>query len=132
MKPQTIGRALGIGLRVAGRIAGQAMAPSAPAAQASAAAQTRAAGRSAGQASRGLARGVRGFLRPFTRVGGILWLEVSGVFFFLPVVVFAPTLWRVRASSLHGPDHNTFLVTAAIMAIFFYLSVTSFWRARKK
>ncbi len=136
MKPQTIGRALGVGLRVAGRIAGDAVAraqsaPNAPGGSAPAA-QSRAAGRTAGQASRGLARGVNGFLRPFRRVGSILWLEVTGVFFFLPVVVFAPTLWRIRGSYAHGPDHNTFLVTAGIMVVFLYLSVTSFWRARRK
>jgi hypothetical protein len=92
----------------------------------------RAAGRAAGLTSRGVVRGVGGFLRPFQRVGGILWLEVTGVFFFLPVVVFAPTLWRVRASWGHGPDHRLFLVTAGVIAVFFYLSVSSFWRARRK
>ena len=95
-------------------------------------AQNRAAGQAAGKATRSVARGVGGFLRPFSRVGGILWLEVMGVFFFLPVVVFAPTLWRARASYLSGPDHRTFLVTAAVMAVFLYLSVSSFWRARRK
>lgn len=130
---------MGIGLRLAGQMAGKRMAASAqspsstPALDLSAAAKTsRAAGQTAGRASSGLVRGVRGFLRPFTRVGGILWLEVSGVFFFLPVVVFAPTLWRVRASWLRGAEHNTFLVTAAVMVIFLYLSVTSFWRASRK
>jgi len=77
-------------------------------------------------------RGVGGFLGPFRRVGGIIWLEVMGVFFFLPVVVFAPTLWRVRANWYQGPDHRLFLVTAGIIAVFFYLSVSSFWRARKR
>lgn len=140
MKPHSIGRTLGIGLRVAGRIAGQhaaaraQAAASAPTAQPAAdtAAQSRAAGQAAGQVTRGVARGVGGFLRPFRRVGGILWLEVTGVFFFLPVVVFAPILWRIRASSLHGPDHKTFLITAGIMVVFLYLSVTSFLRARKR
>jgi hypothetical protein len=140
MKPHSIGRTLGIGLRIAGRIAGQsvavgaeaaAKAPSAPQA-AAAAAQSRATGQAVGQVSRGVARGVGGFLRPFGRVGGILWLEVTGVFFLLPVVVFAPTLWRTRASFMHGPDHRTFLVSAAIVVVFFYLGVSSFWRARRK
>jgi hypothetical protein len=71
-------------------------------------------------------------LRPFRRIGGILWLEVTGVFFLLFVLVFAPTLWRTRASYAHGPDHRTFLVTAAVMAVFLYLSVSSFWRARRR
>jgi hypothetical protein len=140
MKPRFIGRTLGIGLRVAGRIAGQRAAARAQAATnapprqpfADTSAQNRATGQAAGKATRSVARGVGGFLRPFRRVGGILWLEVMGVFFFLPVVVFAPTLWRARASYLSGPDHRTFLVTAIVMVVFLYLSTTSFWRARRK
>jgi len=143
MKPQTIGRALGIGLRVAGRIASQRVAAGvqaaanqpAPAAAASAA-QSRASGQVAsgvaGQAARGAARGVGGFLKPFRRVGGIVWLEVTGVFFALPVVVFGPVLWRTRLSWAHGPDHRTFLITTVIVALFLYLSVSSFWRARRR
>ena len=144
MKPQSIGRALGIGLRVAGRIAGQQVAASAqagasqpaPAAHAAGAAaiaaQTRAAGMVAGQATRGVGRGVWGFLRPFRRVGGIIWLEVVGVFFFLPVVVFGPTVWKTRQSWAYGPDHRTFLIAAGIVLLFLYLSVTSFLRARRR
>jgi hypothetical protein len=89
-------------------------------------------GQAGGLTSRGVVRGLGGFLRPFRRVGGILWLEVTGVFFFLPVLVFAPNLWRLRPSHLLGPYDKTFLVTAAVMAVFLYLSVTSFWRARKR
>ena len=142
MKPQSIGRALGIGLRVAGRIAGQRMAASAQAASnppvpagskaAQPSAVSHAAGQVAARAPRGVAHGISGFLRPFRRVGGILWLEVTGVFFFLPVVVFAPTLWRTRLSWAHGPDHRTFLVSAVIVLLFLYLSITSFWRARRR
>jgi hypothetical protein len=142
MKPQTIGRALGIGLRVAGRIAGQRMAASAQAAgqpgsagvagpaQNLAAGQV--AGRTVSQVARGAAGGVGGFLKPFRRVGGIVWLEVTGVFFALPVLVFGPVLWKTRMSWAHGPDHRTFLVTAGIVLLFFYLSVSSFWRARRR
>jgi hypothetical protein len=145
MRPENIGRALGIGLRVAGRIVGQRMAggaryvparsadtASAPPAVAGAGVRGRAEGQAAGRATAGLARGVGGFLRPFRRVGGILWLEVTGVFFLLPVVVFAPKLWNLRASWAHGPDHRTFLLTAGVIAVFLYLGVSSFWRARKR
>jgi hypothetical protein len=142
MRPEKIGRALGIGLRVAGRIAGQRMAGgaqstpahSATTAQAVAAAGVRGRvdGQAAGRATAGVARGVGGFLRPFRRVGGILWLEVTGAFFLLPVAVFAPKLWGTRASWAQGPDHRTFLLTAGVMAIFLYLGVSSFWRARKR
>jgi hypothetical protein len=132
VKPQSIGRALGIGLRVAGRMAGQRIAagsrvPAPP--RELDAAPIRAAGKTAGQVTRRTARGVSGFLKPFRRVGGILWLEVMGVFFFLPVVVFAPVLWKTHHSWAQGPDHRAFLIAAVIVAIFLYLSATSFWRA---
>jgi hypothetical protein len=140
MKPHSIGRALGIGLRVAGRIAGQRIsagaqaASSAPQIQQSAdpAVQSRAAGRTAGKASRSVTRGVGGFLRPFRRVGGILWLEVTGVFFFLFVLVFGMALWRSRPNHLEGPYDRTFLASAALLLAFLYLGVSSFWRARRK
>jgi len=141
VKPESIGRVLGIGLRVAGRMAGQRImgegqtgaAPATPnqlPAQPSAGAASH--GRAAGQATRGVAKGVSGFLRPFQRVGGKIWLEVTGVFFFLPVLVCGPILWRTRLSYAHGPDHRTFWASAIIVVIFFYLGVTSFWRARKE
>jgi hypothetical protein len=141
MKPQSIGRALGVGLRVAGRMAGERMAASAnaavnaPASQPSseaAAAHTRAAGQAAGKASRGVVRGIGGFLRPFGRVGGIVWLEVTGVIYLLFVVVFARALWIYRASYAQGPDHQKFLVSAPLVLVFLYLSVSSFWRARRR
>ncbi|MGA3010484.1 MAG: hypothetical protein ABSD72_09500 [Terracidiphilus sp.] len=139
MRPQSIGRALGIGLRVAGRIAGERLASgtaSAGAVQGSAAAhagQTKhAAGRAAGQVTKGVARGVGGFLRPFRRLGAILWLEVTGAFFLIFGMVSASFLWKHRASYAQGPDHREFLAAAAMTAVFFYLGVTSFWRARKR
>src|SRR5580658_2161154 len=131
MKPQTIGRTLGIGLRVAGRMAGQKLAGQPVA--------NRVAGRvsepvpvQAGEVKRALAAGVEGLLRPFRRVGGILWLEITGAFFLLPVVAFAPTAWRTRLSWMHGPDHRTFWAAVVVVTVFLYLGVTSFWRARRR
>ena len=95
-------------------------------------ARVRATGKTAGRATGSLARGVGGFLRPFSRLGGILFLEVAGLFFFIFVLVFGQTVWRTRASYLHGPDHVKFLVAAGLMVLFLYLSVSSFWRARRK
>ena len=144
VRPQTIGRVLGIGLRVAGRVAGQHMSGSAqnPGAPAVGAPVSRpsanamvsgcAAGKTAARAGGSLTAGLSGFLRPFGRVGGILWLEVTGVFFLLPLLVFGPTLWRIRGNWTHGPDHIKFLVTAGVIVLFLYLSVSSFWRARRK
>jgi len=138
MRPQSIGRAMGIGFRLAVRSAGKQImgsaqqAVSAPQPVAAPTIQGRTAGRTAGQASRGVAKGVGGFLRPFRRVGGIIWLEVTGVFFLLPVIVFGPTVWRTRASYAHGPDHSTFLISAGVVLVFLYLGVSSFWRARRR
>ena len=141
MRPEKIGRVLGVGLRVAGRVASERMSGTATVAAAQSAGATsqstgeaagQAAGRAAGSAGKGVVRGVGGFLRPFQRVGGTIWLEVTGVFFFLPVLVFAPTLWRTRMSWEHGPDHRMFVAAAIVVAVFFYLGVTSFWRARRR
>lgn len=133
---------LGVGVRVAGRLAGQAImgegqqnnaathqpqpgTPQTGTPQANAATR----GRAAGQTTRGVARGLSGFFKPFRSVGGKIWLEVMGVFFLLPVLVFTPFVWRTRASWLHGPDHRTFVSSAVIIVIFLYLGVSSFWRA---
>jgi hypothetical protein len=140
MKAQTIGRTLGIGLRVAGRLASQRLASGAnpaptdhpPAISPVVAARARTAQKTAARTASGIARGAGGFLRPFRRVGHILWLEVTGVFFLLPVLVFTPYLWRIRAGYAQGPEHRTFLLTAGIMVVFLYLGVSSFWRARKR
>ena len=153
-----IGRALGVGVRIAGHIVGQFLAPSAQPAAASqmhqtvpvvgtqirnsndqnraagqaSARATNQAGKSLGQASQSVSRGVGGFLRPFRRVGGVLWLEVTGVFFLLPVVVFAAPLWRAVVAYRHTSDHRTLWVTAGIVAVFLYLGVSSFWRAHRR
>lgn len=141
MKPYVIGRVVGIGLRVAGRVAGQRVAGNAKAAESvprprpatPTPEQSRAVGQAAGVTTRNVARGVGGFLRPFQRVGGIIWLEVSGVFFliFVPVFIWRG-MWPARASYLHGPDHLRFLAFGGLTLVFLYLGVSSFWRAGRK
>jgi hypothetical protein len=156
MYPRNIGRALGIGVRVAGRIAGQRIAASAqPAAstpgnanrnanradinsvraQSAGAAptiraqsQAQTASRIASQTSRGLSGGISGFLRPFRRIGGIVWLEVTGSFFLLFAAIFALRLWQ-SWSGIGGISRD-FAIGAAV--VFLYLGVSSFWRARHR
>ena len=140
MRAQIIGRFLGIGVRVAGRVASQHMPTSGhstPAVQQQpqpidAAARGRAAAHTAQRVGRAAQQGAGGFFRSFRRAGSIVWLQVTGVFFFLPVIAFAPTLWRTRMSYAHGPDHRTFVVTAIMVVVFLYLGLTSFWRAGRK
>jgi hypothetical protein len=150
-----IGRVLGVGVRVVGRMAGQLLeGPAQPAGapshapQASPVASSHAqspndqnraaahatiqAGQSLGHTGRSVSRGVGGFLRPFRRVGSILWLEVTGVFFLLPVVVFAPSLGREIQAYPHTADHRTLWATTGVVAVFLYLGVSSFWRAHRR
>jgi hypothetical protein len=144
MRPRNIGRALGIGVRIAGRIAGQrimdpaqsaASAPHVNAQSVAAAnrvaqvqAQARAAASIAAQTSRGVSKGIGGFLRPFRRVGGIVWLEVTGTFFLLFAALFALRLWQSWSGI--GQISRDLSIGAAV--VFLYLGVTSFWRTRHR
>jgi len=139
MEPRNIGRTLGIGLRVAGRVAGKSLAETghtAPAPQPAAGQVSAPPGpaprESAARPTAKLGHGMAGFLKPFRRVGGTVMLEVTGAFFLLFVVVFAPTLWRTRMNWAHGPEHRSFVAAAIIVVVFFYLSMSAFWRARKR
>jgi len=124
-------------VRLAGRAAGQAImgesaegsASAVPPAQPVNAAER---GRAAGQTARGVSRGVSGFFKPFRTVGGKILLEVLGVFFLIPVLIFAPVLWRTRASWQYGTDHRTFVSAAVVVVVFLYLGISSFWRARRR
>jgi hypothetical protein len=144
MRPRNIGRALGIGVRIAGHIAGQRIAGSAQSAasaphvnaQSVVAAsrvtqvqsQARTAGSIAAQTSRGVSKGIGGFLRPFRRVGGIVWLEVTGTFFLLFAALFALRLWQSWSGI--GQISRDLSIGAAV--VFLYLGVSSFWRARRR
>ncbi len=153
MYPRNIGRALGISVRVAGRIAGQRIAASSQSAASApnsasrvdinsvssqstvasgstirAQSPAQAATRTAAQTSRGISAGISGFLRPFRRVGGIVWLEVTGSFFLLFAAVFALRLWQ-SWSGINGISRD-FAIGAAV--VFLYLGVSSFWRARHR
>jgi hypothetical protein len=161
MNPNDFGRKLGIGLRVAGRIAqqrveGQASNPPAqqPSAQATSApaaestfcrpaprqqapqpdytTQSKEALRKSRNITRAAGRGIGGFLRPFGRVGGILWLEVTGFFFGLIALFFAFDLWKVRLSYARGPEHMHFLLAVGATLLFAYLCISAFWRAGRK
>jgi hypothetical protein len=145
MYPRNIGRALGIGVRVFGRIAGQriagraqsaASAPHVPAQSLAAASgpvsqaypTSRAAVSAAAQTSRNVSKGIGGFLRPFRRIGGIVWLEVTGSFFLLFAAVFVLRLWQNWSEI--GKISRDLAIGAAV--VFLYLGISSFWRARRR
>ena len=82
--------------------------------------------------TRAAGRGIGGFLRPFGRVGGILWLEVTGFFFGMFMLLFATDAWRSRTSYAAGPMHQRFLIAVGLTVVFGYLSVSAFWRAKRR
>jgi hypothetical protein len=148
MNPNEFGRRLGIGVRVAGRMAqqraekaAQAQSPTHPASQPQGvvespgtrfAVNSREAKEKAHKYTRAAGRGVGGFLRPFGRIGGILWLQVTGFFFGLFALFFAQDLWRTRLSYTSGPQHQRFLIAVVLVGVFGYLSISAFWRARRR
>jgi hypothetical protein len=148
MNANEIGKRLGIGVRVAGRVAQQhAQQRADEAAQQSSAsasgpsetprilpnaAEIRAAQQKSHKYTRAAGRGIGGLLRPFGRVGGILWLEVTGFFFGLFALFFAQDLWRARAGYASGPMHQRFWVAVVLTAVFAYLCISAFWRAKRK
>ncbi len=137
MRPGLLGRALGIGVR----LASQRVLPPAPAPLSAAEERQRSEERvqkgkelgrralSAGKGGKSLGRAV---WNPFAHAGSILWLEVTGMFFFLFAGLFAQHLWTLRAAWRSGPEHGHFLVYAAFSLVFLYFTVSSFARARAR
>jgi hypothetical protein len=74
--------------------------------------------------------------RPFVRLSGVLWLEVTGVFFGLFALIALSYLWKLRAAwHTHAADNASrhALIGAAIMFLLFgYFCVSSFLRARRR
>lgn len=122
------GRKLGVGVRVGGRILGGRAGQAAQSAKKRVPAY---AGRSRAIAEGGRQFG-RSFWRPFAHASGVLWLEVTGLFFALFALFFAQNAYRLRHFYKSGPQHQFFLMYAAFTAIFVYFTFTSFYKARKK
>jgi hypothetical protein len=144
MEPKKVGRTLGIGVRVASnmlreRVEKASAAPSAPVEAGN--------GRPAPPPQRrprikldskvaGAKRGAKAFgqafLGPFTHAGGILWLEITGLFFALFALFFVQSVYRVRTNVWQGPEHGHLLLYAALAVGFAWFSVSSFLRAYRK
>ena len=158
------GRVLGVGTRLAAKTFASAvdaaMAPS-PGAKGQQAAggraeprgtdqipeQVAAAGRRAAQATRqaqvtgrGLARGGSQFKRsvwgPFAKLSGVLWLELTGVFFGLFAVSGAVAAWRLHLQAVQergqGPAFTHMLLSICVAVLFAYFCISSFLRARRR
>ncbi|HEV2618610.1 MAG TPA: hypothetical protein VGU23_01575 [Acidobacteriaceae bacterium] len=73
---------------------------------------------------------------PFVRLSGVLWLEVTGVFFGLFALIALSYLWKLRAAwhagAADAASRNSSIFAAIMFALFGYFCVSSFVRARRR
>jgi hypothetical protein len=85
----------------------------------------------------GMRRGTRRFgeaiWNPFVRLSGVLWLEVTGVFFGIFALFALAAVWRMRAD-WHGSEdgRRSLLGAVAMLVVFGYFCISSFVRARRR
>lgn len=148
------GRVLGIGTRLAAKTLVEAVdaatspnptATNAPpskaeVAGAQAAAQVKKTSTQVKQTGQGLKRGSKRFGEavwgPFVKLSGVLWLELTGVFFGIFAVFAASGAWKQRAdlhiTAANHDAHVHFLWACGMAAIFGYFCVSSFVRAHRR
>ena len=144
MEPKKVGRTLGIGVRVASnmlrerveRAAASSPATSAtgnrPPMPASPSVHSVPMSRRVATAKRGAKAFGQALLGPFTHAGGVLWLEITGLFFALFALFFVQSVYRVRTAWRQGPEHGHLLLYCALAFVFAWFSVSSFARAYRK
>ena len=150
MEPNRLGRVLGISARIAAKKIGEASAQAAQKAEQAPASrpvsshtaaqvgarqdQARAAARSTVNSGRRLARGAgragSALFRPFAHAGGILALEIFGVFFAVFAFSFLVHAWQ--ASRVTGWHEKHAAVFLGVGLLFLWFAVSSFWRAKRK
>jgi len=132
MEPDRVGRKLGVGVRVASGMLRDRAAQSADNIRQDAPVYA-ARGKNAIE---GTKRGAKKFGQsiwgPFVHAGGVLWLEITGLFFALFSLFFAQGVYRLRADWRSGPGHQHFLIYAVVAIVFMYFAVSSFYRANRK
>jgi hypothetical protein len=92
------------------------------------------------QTGAGIAEGSRRFgqavWNPFVRLSGVLWLELTGVFFGLFALTAAIGAWKLRAGLHTGAGtaevHTRFLVAVGMAVLFGYFALSSFVRASRR
>lgn len=95
-----------------------------------------------GGSRRGLVEGGRRFGRavwePTARLSGVLWLEVTGLFFGIFVLVAATAAWRLRGAAHLAPGaanaqaHTELLMAIGMLLLFGYFAVSSFLAASRR
>ncbi len=77
---------------------------------------------------------------PFVRLSGVVWLEVSGVFFGIFALFAGLAAWRLRGAwrlagangAANAGTHRSFEGAVAMLAVFGYFCASSFVRARRR
>ena len=154
------GRVLGIGTRLAAKTLVEAVdaatapnpspvktAPAQPAPPSRANAAGAQAGRQVKQTGtkvkltgQGLKRGSKRFGEaiwgPFVKLSGVLWLELTGVFFGIFAIFAATGAWKQRVNlhttAANHNEHLRFLMACGMAAVFGYLCISSFVKAHQR
>lgn len=74
--------------------------------------------------------------RPFVKLSGVLWLELTGVFFGIFALSAAGGAWRMREAMYETATnhlaHERFEWAVVMAVVFAYFCVTSFLKARRR
>jgi hypothetical protein len=136
MEPRRVGRTLGIGVRVASNMlrdrVERAAAHPGPVTPSIPVPRGNHAGNRAASVKRGAKAFGQAIWSPFTHAGGILWLEITGLFFALFTLFFVQSAYRVRGAWKAGPEHAHLFLYALLGAGFAWFSFSSFLRAYRK
>src|SRR6185503_171996 len=132
MEPVRVGRKIGVGARVASVMLRNGAAHTAQAAKRDAPVYAARARTTAAGVKRGGKRFGEAVWGPFVHAGGVLWLEITGLFFAIFGLFFIQGVYRLRSNWRMGPDHEKLIVYAMVGIVFIYFSVSSFYRAHKK
>jgi hypothetical protein len=136
MEPRRVGRTLGIGVRVASNMlrdrVERAAAHPRPVTSSIPAPPDRQMGNRVASVKRGVKAFGQGLWTPFSHAGGVLWLEITGLFFALFTLFFVQSAYRVRSSWRAGPEHAHFMLYAVLTLGFAWFSISSFLRAYRK
>jgi hypothetical protein len=136
MEPKRVGRTLGIGVRVASNMlrdrVERAAAHPRPVTSSIPIPPERNMGNRVGSVKRGVKAFVQALWTPFGHAGGVLWLEITGLFFALFTLFFVQSAYRVRGAWRVGPEHFHLVLYVVLGLGFAWFSGSSFLRAYRK
>jgi hypothetical protein len=132
MEPDRFGRKLGVGVRVASGMIRDRASQTAHSMQQEAPVYIERGTEQARSVARGTKKFGQSIWGPFAHAGGVLWLEITGLFFAIFGLFFAQNAYRLRHAWYSGSDHPRFLLYTSVTLVFFYFAFSSFYRARRR